>query len=156
MIIITHVYMHGGYIYMHYTFMISLTRNNVPVAILFSVVWLFAPIRRKSVIFFVMSGNFSQFLSKETSHQIIHSQLFISFKPHLMFIYIHKCIYTGQYLYRSLSLLIHVLNNLCIIYSVAIRYSDIMYTMTVEYFIHCYIHETMSNIILFTFYLQYY
>lgn len=120
MIIITHVYMymHGGYIYMHYTFMISLTRNNVPVAILFSVVWLLAPIRRKSVIFFVMSGNFSQFLSKETSHQIIHSQLFISFKPHLMFIYIHTCT-----IYRvvpvSLSLLIHVLNNLCIIYSVA-------------------------------------
>lgn len=94
MIIITHVYMHGGYIYMHYTFMISLTRNNVPVAILFSVIWLLAPIRRKSVIFFVMSGNFSQFLSKETSHQIIHSQLFISFKPHLKFIYIiHTCIY---------------------------------------------------------------
>lgn len=39
----------------------------------------------------------------------------------------------------SLCLLIHVLNNLYIIYSVAIRYSDIMYTnMTVEYFIHCY------------------
>lgn len=121
MIIITHVYMHGGYIYMHYTFMISLTRNDVPVAILFSVVWLLAPIRRKSVIFFVMSGNFSQFLSKETSHQIIHSQLFISFKPHLKFIY--PVYYTYMHIYRvvpvSLSLLIHVLNNLCIIYSVA-------------------------------------
>lgn len=121
MIIITHVYMHGGYIYMHYTFMISLTRNNVPVAILFSVVWLLAPIRRKSVIFFVMSGNFSQFLSKETSHQIIHSQLFISFKPHLKFIY--PVYYTYMHIYRvvpvSLSLVTHVLNNLCIIYSVA-------------------------------------
>lgn len=119
MIIITHVYMHGGYIYMHYTFMISLTRNDVPVAILFSVIWLLAPIRRKSVIFFVMSGNFSQFLSKETSHQIIHSQLFISFKPHLMFIYIHTYMHIYRVVPVSLCLLIHVLNNLYIIYSVA-------------------------------------
>lgn len=54
-------------LYMH-VHVISLTWNDVPVAVLFSVVQLLAPIRRKSVIFFVMSSKFSQFLSKEISH----------------------------------------------------------------------------------------
>lgn len=52
----------------------------------------------------------------------------------------------------SLSLLKHVLNNLCIIYSVAIRYSDIMYTMWLLNTLYIVIHEAMSNIILRTLY----
>lgn len=58
-----------------------------------------------------------------------------------------------MYIYRVvfvlLSLLIYVFNNLYIIYSVVIRYLDIMYIMIVEYFIYCYIWGNVKYYIIY-------